>query len=156
MTEPVDELDDIDRTILRILAQNPRVPYSDIAEELEDEGHEMSSEGIRYRVANLFETTSILLLTSPKGHGWEVLRLFVSVENAPNSKEKTFDALSEMGFWMTCRLMGTYDLYAVATVRSNSEADDLASEVRGLEHVVEVESAVETDRRTNIDNYLAL
>lgn len=157
MTDRLTEgLDDLDRTILRILAQDPRTPYSNIAEKLEEEGHEMSSEGIRYRVSKLFETTSILLLTAPKEHGWEVMRLFISVENAPDAKAETFVQLNEMPFWMTCKVMGTYDLYAVATVQSNRDADGLISDIRGLEHVTQVKHAVETDRTTDIDNYLSL
>lgn len=156
MTDPLEGLDDIDRTILRILAQDPRIPYSDIADRLEEEGHDMSSEGIRYRVSKLFETTSILLLTAPKEHGWEVLRLFIDVDNEPGAKDETFEALSEMAFWMTCEGIGTFDLYAVATVQSNRDADDLIGQVRGLEHVTSVEHALETDRKTDVDNYLSL
>lgn len=153
---PVDELDDIDRVILRILARNPRIPYSDIAEELAEEGYEMSSEGIRYRVSNLFDSTSILLLTAPKDHGWEVLRLLVSVENEPGAEREAFERLQEMEFWMACRTMGSSDLYAVATARSNREAHEMVSEVRGLEHVESVEPLIETDRETDISNYLSL
>jgi len=156
MTDDMGDLDEIDRTILRIIAQNPRVPYSDIATELEEEGHEMSSEGIRYRVSNLFETTSILLLTAPQEHGWEVLRLFIEVENAPDAKEQAFEELSEMGVWMSCQLHGTIDLYAVATVRSTQAADDLLNDVRAIDPVTRVEHAIETVRETEIDNYLAL
>lgn len=156
MTDPLEGLDDIDRTILRILAQDPRIPYSDIADRLEEEGHEMSSEGIRYRVSNLYESTSILLLTAPKEHGWEVMRLFIDVDNAPDAKEETFQSLSEMAFWMTCKGMGTFDLYAVATVQSNRDADELISQVRGLDHVTSVEHSMETDRETDVDNYLSL
>lgn len=155
MAEPIDGLDEIDRTILRILAQDPRTPYSDIAAKLEEEGHEMSSEGIRYRVTKLFETTSVLLLTAPKEHGWEVLRLSISVANEPGAKEETFEALSGMNFWMVCRTMGDYDLYGVATVQSNHDADDLVSRIRGLEHVTGVDFVLETDRETDIDNYLS-
>jgi DNA-binding Lrp family transcriptional regulator len=156
MTEPTEALDDIDRTILRILAQNPRTPYSDISAELEEEGHQMSSEGIRYRVSQLFETTSVLLLTAPKEHGWQVLRLFVSVAGEPDAKAETFVELTEMNFWMVCRTMGTFDLYGVATVQSNYDADELLSDVRSLEHVTEVSHALETDRETDIDSYLAI
>ncbi|MCW8173612.1 AsnC family protein [Natrialba swarupiae] len=88
MPQELDGLDEIDRTILRILVQNPRTPYSDIAEQLEDEGFEMSGEGIRYRVSKLFETTSILLLTAPKQHGWEVIRLFIAVEDNEDAKKR--------------------------------------------------------------------
>jgi DNA-binding Lrp family transcriptional regulator len=156
MTDEIDELDEIDRTILRIIAQDPRVPYSDIAEQLEEEGHEMSSEGIRYRVSNLFETASILLLTAPQEHGWEVIRLFIEVDNAPSAKQNAFEELSEMGVWMSCRLHGTMDLYAVATVRSTQAADELLEDVRAIDDVTRVEHAIETVRETEIDNYLAL
>jgi DNA-binding Lrp family transcriptional regulator len=156
MTDSLEGLDDIDRTILRILAQDPRIPYSDIVDRLEEEGHEMSSEGIRYRVSNLYESTSILLLTAPKEHGWEVMRLFIDVDNAPDAKEETFQSLSEMSFWMTCMGMGTFDLYAVATVQSNRDADELVNQIRGLEHVTSVEHAMETDRNTDVDDYLSL
>ncbi|MWV38432.1 MULTISPECIES: AsnC family transcriptional regulator [Natrialba] len=155
MPQELDGLDEIDRTILRILVQNPRTPYSDIAEQLEDEGFEMSGEGIRYRVSKLFETTSILLLTAPKQHGWEVIRLFIAVEDNEDAKEETFEALAEMGFWMNCRGLGSFDLYAVATVSSNRDADDLIDTVRTLENVSNVEYMVETDRMTTIENYLA-
>lgn len=155
MTEPIEGLDEIDRTILRILAQDPRTPYSDIAAKLEEEGYEMSSEGIRYRVSNLFETTSILLLTSPKEHGWEVVRLFISVSNEPDAKAETFVELSEMDLWMVCRTLGTFDLYGVATVQSNRAADDLIGSVRGIEHVERVEHSIETNRETDVDKYLS-
>lgn len=155
MTEPIEGLDEIDRVILRILAQDPRTPYSDISAKLEEAGHEMSSEGIRYRVSNLFETTSVLLLTAPKEHGWEVVRLFISVENEPDAKAETYVDLCEMNLWMVCQTYGTFDLYGVATVRSNHAADDLIGSIRGLEHVERVDHAIETDRETDIDNYLS-
>lgn len=151
----LEELDEIDRQILRILGQDPRLPYSDIAEKLEEEGHQMSSEGIRYRVSNLFETTSILLLTAPKQHGWEVVRLFITVANEPDAKDITFDQLVEMDFWMTCRLIGDFDFYAIATIKSNSAADELIDDVQGLDHVTEVEYSFETDRVTDVDKYLS-
>lgn len=155
MTEPIEGLDEIDRTILRILSQDPRTPYSDIAAKLEEEGHEMSSEGIRYRVSNLFESTSVILQTDPMEHGWEVIRLFVRVDNEPDAKAQTFVDLSEMNLWMVCRTLGTFDLYGVATVQSNHAADELLSSVRELDHVEQVEYSIETDRKTDVDKYLA-
>lgn len=156
MTETsVEGLDDIDRQILRILASNPRIPYSDIADRLEEEGHEMSSEGIRYRVSNLFETTSIHLLTAPKEHGWDVLRLLITVSNGADAKTSAFESLAEMPFWLNCRVMGSFDIYAVATTQSVQEADELITDVRELEAVENVEYALETDRKTDIKNYLS-
>lgn len=149
-------LDEIDRKILRILAQGPRKPYSEIAADLEKEGYEMSGEGIRYRVSQLFDETSILLLTAPKEHGWEVLRIFISTEDYTGAKEAAVEELSEMPCWLVCRLIGSFDLYAVATVKSNREADQLISDVRELECIANVDYALETGRETNIEKYLEI
>ncbi|MFB6296916.1 MAG: Lrp/AsnC family transcriptional regulator [Salinirussus sp.] len=155
MTEPANNLDEIDRKILGILAQDPRTPYADVAEQLAEAGHEMSTEGVRYRVSNLFETTSVLLTTDPTEYGWEVLRVLVSLAGDADHKAETFDRLTRMEFWMVCRVMGSFDLYAVATVPSNREADDLVGRVRGLDHVAGVEYTIETGRETTTANYLA-
>lgn len=155
MTESTDALDEIDRTILAILAQDPRTPYSDIAEELADDGHEMSTEGVRYRVSALFEATSVLLTAEPKEHGWEVVRVMISTDGGQQRKAETYDRLQGMDFWMVCRVLGSSDFYAVATVPSNREADELVSRVEGLEHVTAVDYVLETGRETTTENYLA-
>lgn len=151
----IESLDDIDRNILRILAEDPRLPYSDIAEQLEAEGHEMSSEGIRYRVSKLFDVTSVHLLTSPKEHGWNVVRMTVTVEGDGGIKESVFDRLADMPVWLSCRVLGSFDLYAVATTPSISEADRLVTEMREIEGVASVDYALETDRHTKVENYLS-
>jgi len=155
MGETFEGLDDIDRHILRILAQDPRIPYSDIADRLEEEGYEMSSEGIRYRVSKLYESASIVLLTAPQEHGWEVLRIVATVTDEPDSKEEAMDAISEEKFWMVTRGIGSFDIYAVATVQSNREADDLITAVNEIDAVESVEHALETNRNAEINNYLA-
>jgi len=155
MSKPTDGLDDIDRRILAILARDPRLPYSDIADELADDGHEMSTEGVRYRVSTLFETISILLTAEPKEHGWEVVRVMISAAGSQERKAETYDRLREMDFWMVCRVLGSSDFYAVATVPSNREADELVSRVEGIEHVTDVDYVLETGRETTTENYLA-
>lgn len=153
--DSMGSLDDIDRFILRILAEDPRLPYSDIADRLEAEGHEMSSEGVRYRVSKLFDVTSVHLLTSPKEHGWNVLRMCVSVDGNVGDKDNVFERLADMPIWLSCRVLGSFDLYAVATTASISDADRLVTEMREIDGVERVEYALETDRKTNIKNYLS-
>lgn len=153
--DSIESLDDIDRSILRILAEDPRLPYSDIAEQLDSEGHEMSSEGVRYRVSKLFDVTSVHLLTSPKEHGWNVLRISITIDGQVGEKEAVFRELAEMPIWLSCRVLGSYDLYAVATTASISDADQLVTEVRQIDGVKSVEYALETDRQTDIENYLS-
>lgn len=155
MNNTFEGLDEIDRHILRILAQDPRIPYSDISDRLEEEGYEMSGEGIRYRVSKLYESSSVLLLTAPREHGWEVLRIDVTVSDEADAKSKVMERLAEEKFWLVSRGLGTFDIYAVATVRSNREADDLVSTVKEIDAIDSVTHTLETDRITDLDNYLA-
>lgn len=153
--DSIEEMDDIDRNILRILAEDPRLPYSDIADELSQMGADMSSEGVRYRVTNLFDATSIHLLTSPQQYGWNVLRLSITVENEPQAKDQVFDELAEMPIWLYCRVFGSFDLYAVATTSSLQAADSLVDDVSEIEYVENVEFSLETERETDIQSYLS-
>lgn len=153
--DPIGSLDNIDRHILRILADDPRLPYSDIADQLEAEGYEMSSEGVRYRVSKLFDTTSVHLLTSPKEHGWNVVRMTINVDGDEGIKDSVFDQLTDMPVWLGCRVLGSFDLYAVATTASISDADKLITAIREIDGVTSVEAALETNRHTDVENYLS-
>ena len=149
------DADELDRLILKALADGPRTPYSDIAEQLAAEGHEMSSEGVRHRVSNLLDRTSIFFLLEPEEHDWEIVRLAISVSDEPDSKAEAMEQIAEMSFWLVTRGIGTFDIYAVATAATNSRVDDLVSRVEELDSVVEVEHSIETSRDTNVDDYLS-
>jgi DNA-binding Lrp family transcriptional regulator len=152
--EQISDLDEIDRNILRILAKDPRAPYSDIAERIKAEGHEMSGEGIRYRVSDILEKTSIFFLLAPEQHNWEIVRLAISAGDGERDKERLFETLSEKKFWLVCRGVGSYDAYAIASAASTREVDDLITQVRELDVVERVDHSIETDRRTNVNDYL--
>jgi DNA-binding Lrp family transcriptional regulator len=156
MGDQQNALDEIDRVLLRILAQDPRAPYSEIAKRLHEEGYEMTGEGIRYRISRLYESTSLLLLTTPKQHGWENLRLLISTEDTKGAKSSVKQRLTEMDFWIVCSGIGSFDLYANATVPSNEDTDRLVTEVREQEGVKDVHFYLETERITNYNNYLSL
>lgn len=151
----IGDVDKLDRLILKVLADDPRAPYSDIAEEIAEEGYEMSSEGIRYRVAKLFEQTSIFFLLAPSEHDWEIVRMNISVSDEPGAKGQAFEEISEMPFWLVCRGVGTYDIYAAGTAPSNVEVDELIRDVEELDVVVDVGYSIETNRDTNVDDYLS-
>ena len=154
-SDQLEGMDEIDRMLLRILAKDPRAPYSDIADELEERGYEMSSEGIRYRVKNIFNKTSIFFLLSPEEHNWEIVRLAVSAVDEEGAKEALFEELSSMRFWLVCRGIGTYDAYAIASAESTQEVDELVTRVEELDEVDSTKHSIETDRRTDVDDYLA-
>lgn len=155
MAQNLGNVDQLDRLILKVLAKDPRAPYSDIAEKIAEEGYEMSSEGVRYRVSKLLDQTSIFFLLAPSEHEWEIVRMTVSVSDEPNAKAEALDAISEMPFWLVCRGVGSFDIYAAGTAPSNVEVDTLIREVRELEQVVDVDYSIETERNTNVDDYLS-
>ncbi|MWG33451.1 AsnC family transcriptional regulator [Halomarina oriensis] len=149
-------IDEIDRRILSILAHDPRTPYSNISTQLAEEGIEMSSEGVRRRVTALLDITTTFHLLRPDGQDWEIFVITVQVAHESGAKEAVFEAMSEMSFWFVGSGFGTIDLYAIATVDSNREIDDLVNRVRSLEQVTAAEYMIETDRSVNVERYLQI
>ncbi|THE64017.1 Lrp/AsnC family transcriptional regulator [Salinadaptatus halalkaliphilus] len=147
-------IDEIDRQILEILADNPRQPYADIADELAENDIQMSSEGVRRRVTTLFDNMTSFFLPRPEKNSWELVVVTVRTEDGPQPKRDAFEAIAEMNFWFVAYGFGTVDVYAIATAPSNTEINALLAEVRGLETVVEMDHFIETDRAVNISNYL--
>lgn len=146
-------VDEIDREILQILLQDPRMPYSEIASGLEEVGHEMSAEGVRHRVTKLFDESSIFLLTGPQGNEWEVVRVNVTATDEPGAGEAVFDRMDDDEFWLVCRGMGTVDVHGVATIADVGEANDLVNRIRSFDEVESVSYFLETDRTTDMHKY---
>jgi hypothetical protein len=147
-------LDEIDRRILAILAQDPRLPYSDISHDLAEEGFELSSETIRQRVNSLLEITTSFFLLRPDTHAWEIVLITVQTEGGTSAKTEAFEAMSEMNFWFVGSGFGTVDLYAHATVSSTVEVDRLVNDVREIDAASEVDYFLETARSTAVEQYL--
>jgi len=157
MTESPDGgLDEIDRIILSVLSANPRIPYSDIAEKLKDRGHDMSSEGIRYRVQNIFKATSTFFMMNPESHDWHVLRLAISVQDSTEAKESVIDELDDMRFWFISSGIGSFDIYAVVFGKTLGEVDEVIAQVRGIDDVERVDYFLETNRKTDMRKYLPI
>ncbi|UHQ95183.1 Lrp/AsnC family transcriptional regulator [Haloterrigena alkaliphila] len=152
--DDVLEIDEIDRRILEILANDPRSPYADIADKLGEYDIELSSEGVRRRVTSLLENMTSFFLPRPERNSWEIVLVTVETANEPQSKRTVFEAMSNMDFWFVAEGFGTVDLYGIATARSNAEIDDLLVQMRALESVTEIDYFIETDRAVNIRNYL--
>ncbi|WP_247730315.1 Lrp/AsnC family transcriptional regulator [Halovivax limisalsi] len=150
---PTDGLDEIDRIILGILSEDPRTPYSDISERLERRGHEMSGEGIRYRVQNLFESTSTFFMLDPNVHDWHVLRLSITVDDAPDAKASVKETLSELPYWFISSGVGSVDIYAVRLAESLADVEESTDAVRAIEGVESVDFFLETRRETDMRKY---
>ncbi len=148
-----EEIDETDREILQLLMQDPRMPYAEIADRLAEMDRGLSAESVRRRVTELFEESSIFLLTGPRGRDWEVVRVNVTVTDTPGAADTVFDRMDEHDFWLVCRGFGTVDVHAVATVAGLQEADELVDAIRGLEEVASVSYFLETERRTDMRSY---
>lgn len=151
-----ESFDEIDGEILQILAENPRMPYSEITDRLSEAGYEMSTEGVRYRVSKILETTTVFFLLDPQEMTWEIIRLAVSATDAPDAKQDTFDLLCDLPFWHVSRGVGTYDVYAVGSVPSIAAVDELTTTIREYEFVDQVDYLVVTDRNRSMSSYLNL
>lgn len=156
MDDSIVELDEIDRELLRLLSENPREPYKHLSQKLEEQGHEMSGEGIRYRVSKLLDATSTFFLLAPAEHNWEIVRIGIELNDEEEAFAEAFEQVSETGIWLICRGFGAFDIWAVGTAQNNEAIRDLLSEVRSLEHVETVHHFVETDRENFMHDYLAL
>lgn len=155
-TVPMEELDEIDRIILGILSENPRTPYSDIANELDERGHDMSGEGIRYRVQNLFDSTSTFFMLDPEQHDWQVLRCAISVADRQDARADVIESLEEKPFWFISSGFGSFEVYAVATAATTAQVDSLLEELRGIEDVRDVDFFLETRRSTDVRKYFPM
>lgn len=153
---PLD-VDDIDRELLRLLSENPRESYKNLAELLAEEGYEMTGEGIRYRVKRLLESTETFFMLSPEEHGMEIVRIGIKLVNEPDVTGRVYgDIFALNDVWLVSQGFGTYDLWAIATADGNPRIAELLSKIRSNDGVGEVSHFIETDRRTDIGAYLAL
>lgn len=148
------EIDEIDRRILEILANDPRSPYADIADELTKYDIDLSSEGVRRRVTSLLENMTSFFLPRPERNSWEIVLVTARTADEANSKRDLFEEMSNMDFWFVAEGFGTVDLYGIATAKSNAEIDDLLVQMRALDSVTEIDYFIETDRAVNIRKYL--
>ncbi|MFB6206348.1 MAG: AsnC family transcriptional regulator [Haloglomus sp.] len=149
------DIDEIDTVILKILASDPRAPYTDIAAELEEEGYEMSGEGIRYRVRKLMDVTTTFFFIDLEQVNGEIVRVAISTTDEQGAKDRAFQEVSQMQFWHVTRGIGTYDIYAVGLTSTIRDMDDLLTSVRELGSVETVDHVVATERNGDIESYLS-
>ncbi|MGM0606181.1 MAG: Lrp/AsnC family transcriptional regulator [Halobacteriota archaeon] len=149
-----ESFDEIDGEILRVLAENPRTPYSEITEILAETGHEMSPEGVRYRVDKIIDLTTVFFLLDPQDLSWEIIRIAVTSEGTEDAKRKSFELLCDLPFWHVSQGIGTFDHFAVGSVPSILKADELVTTVSEADCVQSVDYLLVTDRNQNMAQYL--
>lgn len=151
----IEALDEIDCEIIRTLSENPRAPYKELSKRLRECGHEMTGEGIRYRVQTLLEATSTFFLLSPAEHGWQIIRMGIEVKNKPGATTDVYNEVNETDAWLVCRGFGSFDIWAVGTTRNDRRTCELLTEIRELPEVNQVSHFVETARQVSMKDYLS-
>jgi len=149
-----DTFDEIDGAILQELAENPRIPYSELTDILAELGYEMSAEGVRYRVDKIIELTTVFFLIDPQAVSWEVLRMAVSTEDTDDAKSEAFDLLCDSPLWHVSRGIGSYDIYAVGSAPTLRMVDELVTSVEEADCVSNVEYIVVTERNKDMTQYM--
>ena len=115
--------------------------------------YEMSSEGIRYRVSNLMDSTTAFFLLDPDELDWEIVRLMVETSTDKGAKTDAFEKIAELPFWHVTRGIGTYDVYAVAMAPSIHEIDQLITKIGEFDSVVRTDHIIVTEHRSNLADY---
>lgn len=150
------KLDEIDWEILQLLSSDPRRPYSDISNELQTRGYEMSSEGIRYRVDKILDTMSIFFMLHPNEQDWEVMIMLINVVDGAGAKESVIERVLEDKAWFVSRGFGSFDIYAIVTAATTEDIEQVLTRVRSYEEVDNVEYLIETYRKLEGSNYFPL
>jgi DNA-binding Lrp family transcriptional regulator len=150
----MDDFDELDGHIMEILVERPRAPYTEIQELLAEKGHDLSTEGIRYRVKKIIESTSVFFLIDPSTVPSEILRVTVRAENEPGAKEEAFEYITQMPFWHISRGMGTFDIFAVGSFPTIERAETVITEMRQHEAIEQVDFILVSERNRSMENYV--
>lgn len=152
----VDSFDEIDTEILQILTENPRTPYAEIQERIKEQGHEMSTEGIRYRVSKIFDRTTPFFLLDPKRIDWEIVRIAAKTADKPGAKDDAFEFICSLPFWHVSKGIGTFDLFGVGTAPSMKDVEELITEIRESHLIDQIDYLIVTERNRDMNSYLSL
>ncbi|UZF46664.1 Lrp/AsnC family transcriptional regulator [Rhodococcus rhodochrous] len=140
---PGDGLDDIDRGILRLLQEDGRMPYRQIARELG-----VSEGTVRIRSSRMQESgaLNVIAIADPFRLGYSVLA-FVLIKVEPGAQDRLVEeltALDESTYVSTC--IGRADLYMQLVCRDNDHLHELLHRripalggIRDLEAFMELE-----------------
>lgn len=140
---PGDGLDDVDRGILRLLQEDGRMPYRQIARELG-----VSEGTVRIRASRMQESgaLNVIAIADPFRLGYSVLA-FVLIKVEPGAQDRLVEeltALDESTYVSTC--IGRADLYMQLVCRDNDHLHELLHRripalggIRDLEAFMELE-----------------
>jgi DNA-binding Lrp family transcriptional regulator len=127
----VGQIDEIDRRILEILAENSRVSFVSIANELG-----ISEASVRRRVKTLIDSGVIRKFTIETGVETGVQAfIFVSIDPSKLTSEVARDALNLRGVKAVYEVTGEYDVAILVRASSIQELNDCIEDIRRIEGV---------------------
>ncbi|MFB6243729.1 MAG: Lrp/AsnC family transcriptional regulator [Halobaculum sp.] len=148
-----DELDELDSRILVALSEDPRMSYQQVSSRLEEEGYDMTAEGVRHRVTRLMEATTPFFLLDPEQISWEIVRISVAASDGPGHKREAFERIADLPFWHVTMGIGTYDIYAVGMAPTLRGVEEMVTEIREYDCIDTVDHIVVTERDSDLEDY---
>ncbi|MFT4125402.1 MAG: Lrp/AsnC family transcriptional regulator [Gordonia sp. (in: high G+C Gram-positive bacteria)] len=147
-------IDDLDRTLIRLLGQNCRAPYRELADSTG-----LSPSGARVRTERLFRTGAIRAIAVPvRASLSETTSFRVGVRSAGKTAD-TLAALRVFDPEFLAVTIGQYDFIATVTADSADAAIDITDEIRELDEVASIDIAADlriVKERYVVDDWLAV
>ena len=135
-SDAVDDLDDIDKALIRELQQDGRKSFTDLARAVD-----LSSNATRLRVQRLLQTgvVDIVAITNPLTLGFRTMAMAgVEVEGPLRETASLIDAVPEVSYVVICS--GRYDLLVELVCDNDEQLLQIVDEnLRGLPGVRRVE-----------------
>lgn len=135
MTNDADQLDEIDRQIIRLLQDNSRMTVADIAREID----ELTENAIRYRIDRLESENYILDYTiqlNQKKFGKNITAIF-NLNVLPENIKETLDHLKSIGYLTEIYLTtGRYSIIAIGYFEDNTAiAEFITGNLKSIEMI---------------------
>lgn len=144
MVKPLDELDELDLSILRLLQLNARISFSELARRTG-----VPEATVRYRIRKMVERGVIkgfYTLVEPSKVGFP-FSVIVLAEVDPEELDNVFKSISEIPeVTHVFKLTGKHNIVAIFHARSMEHVSRIDEEIRSKRGVRSAETLLVTDR----------
>jgi DNA-binding Lrp family transcriptional regulator len=144
-------LDDVDRKVLALLAQDPRRTLKDLSAALRQDGRGLSHEAVRNRIGKLLGHGAMLPVLDWRALGLDLVIVTLRLDG-PSQVKATRKRCEESGAILTLAEFGDADFQAWFLVASQAELAGILSSLRNARGVRDAGFAVVTDSALHAEN----
>ncbi|MCA1814088.1 MAG: winged helix-turn-helix transcriptional regulator [Halobacteriales archaeon] len=144
-------LDDLDRKVLSLLAQDPRQTLKELSAALRDSGRPISHEAVRNRIHRLLGGGGVLPLLDWRALGLDLVIVTLHLDG-PAHVKATRKRCEDAGAVLTLAQFGDADFQAWFLVRSQTQLAAVLSDLRNARGVRDAAFAVVTESTLHAAN----